>query len=154
VEEERSMVSQDSDFNEDHLYDEFPAGAAEGFGPAEGFNTWVRVNDASLFTDEALKNPAVRAFVDAPIAVSYAQFKSSHRESEYFIHKPNRAMAGEVDGIVGLVDGISAEDPRTPIATLVLNHEQTLAFRITRSIVVTGSSSGAGQLLVKEPGLV
>jgi len=145
------MVSRDSDFDEDRLYDQFPAGASEGFGPDEGFNTWIRVNDASLFTDEALENPAIRAFVGAPFKVTYAQFKSSHRESEYFIHKPNRAMTGQVDGIVGVVDGISGEDPRTPIATLVLNHEQTLAFHITRSIVVSGS--GAGQMLVKEPGL-
>lgn len=144
------MDSRDSDFDEDRLYDQFPAGAPDGFGPDEGFDTWVRVNDPSLFTDAALRDPAVQAFVSAPFHVTYAQFKSSHRESEYFIHKPHRAMTGRVDGIYGVVDGIRAEDPRTPIATLVLNHEQTLAARITRSIVVSGSGQ-AGQLLVKEP---
>jgi hypothetical protein len=146
------MVSRDSDFDEDRLYDQFPPGAPDGFGPDQGFNTWVRVNDRSLFTDAALRNPAIQAFVEAPIKVTYAQFKSSHRESEYFIHKPNRAMTGQVDLIDGLVDGISGDDPRTPIATLVVNHEQTLAYRITRSIVVTGNGQ-AGQLLIKEPGL-
>lgn len=146
------MVSRDSDFDEDRLYDQFPSGTAEGFGPNEGFDTWVRVNDPSLFTEEALKNPVIQAFVSAPINVTYAQFKSSHRESEYFVHKPNRAMTGRVSGILGGVDGISGDDPRTPITTLVLNHEQTLAVHITRSIVVSGSGQ-AGQLVIKEPGV-
>ncbi|MGZ6267908.1 MAG: hypothetical protein ACXWNR_05025 [Candidatus Limnocylindrales bacterium] len=145
------MESRESAFEEDRLYDQFPSGASEGFGPDEGFDTWVRVNDPSLFTEEALKHPAIQAFVGAPFNVTYAQFKSSHRESEYFIHKPNLAMTGQVSEILGVVDGISADDPRTPIATLVLNHEQTLALRITRSIVVSGSGQ-AGQLVIKEPG--
>jgi hypothetical protein len=145
------MLSRDSDFDEDRLYDLFPAGASDGFGPDEGFDTWVRVNDPSLFTDAALRNPAIQAFISAPFNVTYAQFKSSHRESEYFIHKPNRAMTGHVDGIYGVVDGITRDVPRTPIATLVLNHEETLAFHITRSIVVSGSGQ-AGQMIVKEPG--
>jgi len=143
------MVSRDSGFDEDRLYDEFPSGASEGFGPDEGFDTWVRVNDATLFTDEALKNPTIQAFVRAPFSITYAQFKSSHRESEYFIHKPNRAMTGQVNGIEGVVDGIGGDDPRTPITTLILNHERTLAFRITRSIVVSGGGP-AGQLVIKE----
>lgn len=144
------MVSWDSSF-EDQLYDRFPSGAEKGFGPHEGFDTWVRVNDPSLFTEEALKNPAIQAFISAPFNVTYAQFKSSHSESEYFVHKPNRAMTGRAPGIVGVVDGISGDDPRTPIATLILNHEQTLAVHITRSIVVSGSGQ-AGQLIIKEPG--
>ena len=143
------MVSA-SGFDEDSIYDLFPSGASEGFGRVEGFNTWVCVNDPSLFTAEALENPAIQAFVDAPFQVNYAQFKSSHRESEYFVHKPHRAMTGGVDGIEGVVDGISGDDPRTPIATLVLNHEQTLALHITRSLVVSGSGQ-AGQMIVKEP---
>ncbi len=134
---------------EDELYDRFPAGAREGFGPDEGFNSWVRVNDENLFTAEALKDPAIRAFVDAPFKVTYAQFKSSHRESEYFIHKPHLAMTGKVRGIVGSVEGISGEEPRTPIATLVLNHERSLAYHITRSIVVSGEGV-AGQMTVKQ----
>ena len=149
------MSTQDPDFNEDDLYDKFPDGASEGFGPAEGFNTWVRINDESLFTADALQIKAVRAFVDAPIVVTYAQFKSSHRESEYFIHKPVRAMTGGVDGIEGGVAGLVDEDPR--IATLVVNHERTLARHIIRSLVITdatgstGAGGTAGQILHKEP---
>ncbi len=141
------MDSDDRPF-ENELYDQFPSGAAEGFGPEEGFNTWIRLNDEQLFTDEARKIPAVRAFLDAPFAVTYAQFKSSHRESEWFIHKPNLAMSGRVEGIEGVVEGIT-EEPRTPITTLVLHHERTLALHMTRTLVVSGDTS-AGQLLVKE----
>ena len=144
------MVFQDPAFNEDDLYDRFPASAPEGFGPREGFNTWIRINDASLFTAEALAKPAIRAFVDAPLNVTYAQFKSSHRKSEYFLHKPHLAMTGRVDGIEGGVEGISSEDPRTPIATLVFNHERTLAFHITRSIVISDGGV-AGQIIAKQP---
>jgi hypothetical protein len=146
------LFSDRKGFDEDRLYDQFPSGASEGFGPEEGFDTWVCVNDPSLFTQAALENPAIQAFVNAPFKVTYAQFKSSHRESEYFVHKPDRAMTGRVNGIVGVVDGISGDAPRTPIATLVLNHEQTLALHITRSIVVSGGGQ-AGQLVIKEPGL-
>ena len=134
-------------FNEDEIYDEhFPRGADHNVGPDEGFNTWVHVNDASLFTEEALENPAIRAFVDAPFSVSYAQFKSSFRETEYFIHKPDRAMTGQVDGIEGTV----ADFPEEPkISTLVMNHERTLAVWITRSLTVADGKS-AGQVIHKE----
>ncbi|HYN47978.1 MAG TPA: hypothetical protein VER83_03880 [Candidatus Nanopelagicales bacterium] len=143
------MAFRDPAFNEDELYDQFPAGASEGFGPREGFNTWIRVNDASLFTAEALADPAIRAFVEAPFAVTFAQFKSSHRESEYFVHKPHLAMTGQVDGIEGAVEGLSGDDPRTPIATLVFNHERTLARLITRSIVISDGGV-AGQIIAKQ----
>jgi len=148
------MSAQDPEFNENDLYEQFPAGASDGNGPLEGFNTWVQLNDKSLFTPEALEIPAVRAFVEAPIVVTYAQFKSSHRESEYFVHKPVVAMTGGVDGIGGSVTGL-ANDPR--IATLVINHERTLARHIIRSLVITdaGGSAGAGgtagQIIHKEP---
>lgn len=142
------MAFQEPAFNEDDLYEQFP-GASEEFGPRQGFNKWIRVNDESLFTAEALKNPSIRAFVDAPFNVTYAQFKSSHRESEYFIHKPHLAMTGQVKGIEGAVEGISSEDPRTPITTLVLNHERTLAFHITRSIAISDGGVAA-QIIVKQ----
>jgi hypothetical protein len=144
------MTTKGQDFNEDDLYDLFPTGADDGYGPEEGYNTFVQVNDKSLFTDEALKNPAIRAFVEAPISVTYAQFKSSYRESEYFIHKPHLAMTGNVDGIVGEVDGVSSDDPRTPIGTYVINHEQTLAFHITRTVVLSDGET-AGQIILKQP---
>jgi hypothetical protein len=136
--------------DEDSIYDQFPPGASDRNGPEQGFNTWVRVNDRSLFTDEALENPAVLAFVEAPFAVTFAMFKSSHRESEYFIHKPSRAMSGQVTGILGSVDRVS-DDPRTPISTLVLNHELSLAYHITRSVVISDDGE-AGQIIHKEPG--
>ena len=144
------MADDERDFNEDDLYDQFPAGASDGSGPDDGFNTWVRLNDAALFTEQALANPAIREFVDAPIAVTYGQFKSSHRETEYFLHKPHRAMTGDVTGIEGYIPGISGDDPRTGIATLVINHERTLAKYITRSIVISDTGT-AGQIIHKQP---
>ena len=138
-------------FNEDDLYDQFPTGDSDGNGPAQGFNTWRRLNDPSLFTGEALKDPVIRAFLEAPIAVTYAQFKSSHRETEYWIHKPQRAMSGGVDGIKGVVDKVSSDGDGTPIGTYVINHDKTLAVHITRSIVITDGST-AGQIIHKEPG--
>ena len=58
------MTFEDEQFDEDHLYDQFPRGASTGFGVAEGFNTWICVNDASLFRPEVLEsNPVIRAFV-------------------------------------------------------------------------------------------
>ena len=143
------MTYDDREFNEDDLYDQFPAGESDGSGHAEGFNTWKRLNDASLFTEEALSDPAVRAFVDAPFHVTFAQFKSSHRETEYFIHKPHLAMTGQVGGIDGIVEHISGDEPR--IATFVVNHERTLARFITRSIVISDDGGSAGQIIHKQP---
>ena len=142
------MATQDEPlrFDEENLYDQFPRGADEGYGPEQGFNTWVRINDPELFTEEARQDPAVQAFLEAPFSVNYAQFKSSHREAEYFIHKPHKAMSGQVEGIEGSVAGFP-EDPR--IATLVVNHELTLARHITRSLVVEDGAA-AGQLIHKE----
>lgn len=137
----------DQDVNEDELYELFPHGADNQFGPAEGFNTWVRINDARLFTQEALRNPAIQEFVEAPISVSYAQFKSSTRESEYFVHKPVRAMTEDAPGIVGKIDRFPTDEPRIP--TLVINHEASLAKKITRTIVITDNAV-AGQIIHKE----
>jgi hypothetical protein len=145
------MSSDPPPFDEDALYDQFPYSEAAGYGPEQGFNTWTQINDRSLFTDAALEIPAIRAFVEAPITVTYAQFKSSFRESEYFIHKPHRAMSGDVDGIDGAVADIKGTDPRTPIGTYVINHQETLAFHITRSVVITDGAT-AGQIIHKEPG--
>ena len=146
---------------EEKLYDQFPSGADEGFGPDQGFNTWVRVNDPSLFTDQAKEQPVIRAFLgldrdDAPfLSVNFAQFKSSHRETEWFLHKPHRAMTeGGVDGITGGVDGFPVSDPHHPdpkrrIATLVINHDLTLARHVTKTIVIEDGKQ-AGQMIYKE----
>jgi hypothetical protein len=133
---------------ENELYDQFPRGAEQGFGPDEGFNRWVRVNDRKLFTADALKDPVVAAFVDAEISVSFAQFESSHRETEYFIHKPRLAMTGQVDGILEGVDRFPTDDPR--ITTLVMNHERSLSFHPTHAIAVADGRSVA-QVIHKEP---
>jgi hypothetical protein len=130
----------------DALYDQFPSGAENGYGPNEGFNRWVRLNDASLFTEEAKSDPVIHEFLNAPLTVNYAQFKSSMRETEYFIHQPVRSMTGNVDGIEGGIENMPAE-PR--ISTLVVNHERSLAYHITRSLVVEDGLQ-AGQLIHKE----
>jgi hypothetical protein len=147
------MGVQDDGY-EDGLYDQFPTGEEQGIRPENGFNSWVHINDPKWFTDEALENPVIKRFVKAPFAVSFALFKSSHRESEYFIHKPVRAMTGGVkkvksdeDAIVGVVKDFPA-DARVP--TLVINHERSLAKRITRSLVIADGST-AGQIIHKGP---
>ncbi|MDP9243742.1 MAG: hypothetical protein M3O77_01505, partial [Chloroflexota bacterium] len=114
-----------------------------------GYNEWVQVNDPGLFTEAARLNPVIQQFLAAPFSVNFAQFKSSYRESEYFIHKPSKAMAGEVEGIEGRVAGFPESPDKQRIATLVLNHEIGLAFRITRSLVVEDGAV-AGQLIHKE----
>ena len=138
---------------EEKKYDAFPRGAdvpqgkGKKHGPDEGFNTWVQLNDPALFTAAARKNPVVQAFLDAPFSVNFAQFKSSTRESEYFIHKPHLAMRdGGVEGIVGGVRGFPA---RPRVTTLVLNHERTLARAITKALVIEDGAQ-AGQLIYKQ----
>jgi hypothetical protein len=81
--------------------------------------------------------------------VTYALFKSSQRETEYLIHKPHLAMTGNVEGIANAVPGVSLDDLRTPIATLVLHHERTLAYHPTHTMVVSNDGP-AGMLIVKQ----
>lgn len=150
------MAANDHDeFNPDPLYEEFPRGARIGYGPDEGFNTFVRLNDERLFTAEALKNPAIRAFVDAPITVTYVQLKSSTREAEWYVHKPTRVLAGEIDGFefVGFDDERRVADLREggPIGTFVMNHERTLARHPIRTLMVTDGEK-AGQIIHKGDG--
>jgi hypothetical protein len=133
---------------EEEIYDEaFPKGDDEGFGIEQGFNRFVRINDPKLFTAAAKRDKTVQAFLEAPFSVNYAQFKSSHRESEWYIHKPHRVMAGEIDRIEG-VEGFP-QDPN--IVTLVLNHHMTLARFITRSVsVVDEEGKTVGKIDHKE----
>ena len=139
-------MATSSEGDEERLYDQFPAGADSGFGPDQGFNSWVRLNDENLFTEEARKDPAVRAFLDAPFSVNAARFKSSYREAEYFVHKPHKAMGGQVPGIEGRVAGFP-EEPR--IVTLVVNHERTLARHIIYAMVIEDGGI-AGQMIYKQ----
>jgi hypothetical protein len=140
-------INGDGEVDRDPIYDQFPDGASAGYGPEQGYNTIVRLNDPQLFTEEAREQPAIRAFLEAPFSVSYVQFKSSHREGEYFVHKPDRVFAGAIEGIEGLVDGFPEEEPR--ISTLVLNHERTLARSIMRAMIVEDGAQ-AGQIIHKE----
>lgn len=142
------MAYDDPDF-ENEIYDQFPSGESDGNGHEQGFNTWRKLNDPALFTEEARNDPTVREFLDAPFDVTYGQFKSSHRETEYWIHKPIEAMTGQVGGIDGFVGRMNQDEPR--IATFVINHERSLAFRITRTIVISDGTS-AGQMIHKEAG--
>ncbi len=141
------MAKSGKPFNEEEMYDQFPRGSTVDSGPAQGFNTFKRINDESLFTAEALADPAIRAFVDAPFSVTYLQLKSSTREAEWFLHKPHLAMAGKVKGIKGSVSGFRADDPH--IGTYVINHERTLAWKITRSLIL-GDGAKAGQIIHKQ----
>jgi hypothetical protein len=132
---------KEPELNHDEMYDRYPSSAEYGFGPDQGFNRWVQINDERLFTSEALDNPVIRAFVEAPFSVNYAQFKSSSRESEHFIHKPHLAMTGRIAGIEGRVARMPNDKPR--IQTLVMNHENTLSRLITRSMVVEDGAAAA-----------
>jgi len=138
---------------ENELYDQFPEGktlpGGDRSGTEEGFNTYVQINVESLFTEEALAIPAVRAFVDTAenISISFATFKSSTRESEWALHKPHLAMAGEVAGIRGPVDRFPAENPH--IGTYLINHDRTMA-RWKWSVVVIEDGAQAGQMVYKQ----
>lgn len=140
-------ITDDTDFDPRDLYDQFPRGTEEGVGPEQGFNRWVRINDERLFTEEARSDPVIEQFLRAPFSVSYAQFKSSVREAEYFIHLPVDAMTGKVEGIEGRVENMP-DDPR--IGTLVINHHNSLARMITRSMVIEDGQD-AGQIIHKQP---
>ncbi|MGH2444920.1 MAG: hypothetical protein ACRDGD_02600 [Candidatus Limnocylindria bacterium] len=139
-------------FDEEARYDEFPPGASGPYGPSEGFNSWVQLNDEQWFNDAALANPVIQAFLSAPFTVNYAQFKSSTREAEYYVHKPHKAMRGlpgmdeDDPGIVGGVVNLP-HDPH--IVTLILNHENTMAKKIMRSITVQ-EGHVTGQVVHKE----
>lgn len=140
-------------FNPDEMYEAYPHGADVGFGPEQGFNEFKLLNDPDLFTDDAKRNPVIQAFLAAPISVTYAQFKSSTREAEWFIHKPHLAMAGELSkrGIVGQVDKFPSSDGHPHIGTYVINHEETLALRPVRALIVEDGRQ-AGVMIYKGNG--
>jgi hypothetical protein len=143
------MTVDPEEINPNDIYDQFPAGAPNGFGPEQGFNRFVRLNDPELFTDAAREDPVINEFLNAPFSVTYVQLKSSTRESEYFIHKPHLAMAGQVEGIEGSVDGFPSQSHKARLGTYVINHDRTLAFRITRAMIIEDGAQ-AGQIIYKE----
>jgi hypothetical protein len=152
---------------ENQIYDQFPQGrdlpGDDRAGSEEGYNTYVRINDASLFRPEALEaDPALRAFVATgeEISISFAQFKSSTRESEWALHKPGRTLAADDQKGPGSGGRLPADldihrsVERYPgpglanIATFVINHDNTLA-RWKQSVVVMEDGARAGQMIYK-----
>jgi hypothetical protein len=130
----------------DNMYEQFPSGRDFDVGSDEGFGVTVRINDRSLFTDEALSDPDIgptlEAFCSNAIRVYYTRFSSSTRESEQFIHKPVDYLAANAPV------ARRGSEPEPPIRlkrlqTLVMNHERTLAWRRTSSILVVDDSDGA-----------
>ncbi len=144
-----AINDDDDGLDPNDLYDRFPDGASAGYGPPQGYNRFVRLNDPDLFTDAARADPVIREFLEAPFSVTYVQFKSSHREAEYYVHKPHLALAGKVEGIEGAVDRFPAEAPR--IGTYVINHDRTLAKSIMYALVLEDGAQ-AGQIIYKEDG--
>lgn len=149
-------------FNENDLYDQFPEGRDQGFGPAEGFNEYVRLNDPAIFDPAALeRSPALRAFAESgsEISIAFAQFKSSTRESEYSLHKPSLTFAadsakdrGELPrdlDIRGTVERYPGPE-HAHISTLIINHERTVA-RWKTSVIVMEDGASAGQMIYKHP---
>lgn len=134
--------------NEDELYDQFPRGDEHDFGPDQGYNVYRRLNDPDLFTEEARQDPVVRAFLEAPFSFSFGMFKSSTRESEWALHKPNRTLAGEIEGIDSQVDNFPGSDAAR-IGTFVINHDRTLA---AKKLFVMTAEDGAqcGQMIYKQ----
>lgn len=139
-------IRGDGGFDENEAYDRFPAGADLGYGPEEGFAVRRRLNEASLFTEEALADPVIREFVNLPFDVSFLQTKSSTREAEWLIHKPHLVLAGAVDGI-DVSDG-RFEHPGH-ITTLMINHERTMA-RWKQSVIMTQDGTDTASIVYKQ----
>jgi hypothetical protein len=133
-------------FDPENEYDHFPPGEALDAGGDAGFGEIVQLNLRSWFTADAQANSVIdaflRAFEEEGVTFSYLQLKSSSRESEWLIHKPHLILPGGHDrsGIRGKVEGYREG---TPISSFVVNHQRTLAFRPTRTLMVTdGEATG------------
>lgn len=149
-------------FNEDELYQQFPEGRVEGHGTEQGFNTYVRLNDPSIFDPAALeRSPALRAFAESgdAFSVSFAQFKSSTRESEWSLHKPHLTMDADNQKLSGTLPGeldIAGSVEKYPgpelahIATFIINHDRTMA-RWKQSVILVEDGQQAGQMIYKHP---
>lgn len=133
---------------ENELYDQFPRGERTGYGPRQGYNVYRQINNPDLFTEEARRDPVIQAFLDAPFSVTFAQFKSSTRESEWALHKPHLTMAGRVEGIEGPVERFPTDHP-PHIASFFINHHRTMA-RWKQSIVIMEDGNEAGQMVYKQ----
>lgn len=146
----------DGSFDEEAAYNEFPSGEELGYGPAKGFNVKRRLNDARLFTEEALADPVIREFVELPFDVSFLQTKSSTREAEWFIHKPHVVLTRNTKSTEPpkpTYDGIDVSDGRFDhpghITTLMVNHERTMA-RWKQSVIITQDGTDTASIVYKQ----
>jgi hypothetical protein len=121
------------DINPDEIYNQFPSGADYEFGPDQGYDVLVKLNDPALFNSDVVNTARIQAFLNGP-DVYFVQYKSSSRESEWFIHKPNQVQA--------ILEG-------KPLGTFVINHDATLAKSIMR-VVIVDDGSQAGAMIHKE----
>jgi hypothetical protein len=141
----------ESDFNPNAAYNAFPTNT-DG-----GLNRIVRINDMRLFSSEALEDPllgpVLEEFIEAPFIAYYAQFKSSSRQAEWFLHKPKIALDPRRSRQLGIefADNL-AEDmpPLDRLQTLVMDHQKTLAHHSIRTMGVIETASDAAQIIHKE----
>lgn len=112
--------------------------------PREGFNHWDDITPPIFDDDETPRGRKPRLLA--------AKFESSSREAEIFIHDPISTL---VDGVCkGITSAIKdrSELPSDPyIATLVINHHRTLAYRVIRATAMVDDES-IGITMHKEDG--
>jgi hypothetical protein len=159
-----TMQSDEDEYPENARYNEFPASAEEGFGTAQGYNTYLKLNDPDLFDPAKVQeSKALQRFLQTrhEISISFVAWKSSTRESEWALHKPHLTMdktaAAERPDAVGL-EGIDIEGSvdkypgpnAARISTFVINHDATLA-RLKQSVIVMENGQQAGQMIYKHP---
>lgn len=156
------MSTNGEPFDENELYQQFPEGREGGYGTEHGFNTYVRLNDPSLFDPAALeRSPALRAFAESgdAFSISFAQFKSSTRESEWSLHKPNLTLDAVQQRRKGVlparldIDGAVEKYPGPDLArisTFIINHDRTMA-RWKQSVILVEDGAQAAQMIYKHP---
>ncbi len=149
----KSSSDGDTGVDPEELYNKFPSGETIGFGRDAGYGELVQINDRKWFTEDAQRDPVIKAFIEAfendKVAFSYLQLKSSTSESEWFIHKPHIALSkSRKSGIAGSAPGF---DRGQHIGTFVINHHRTLALRPVRAMVVSDGNE-VGQIVYKGDG--
>jgi hypothetical protein len=161
-----TIQSEEEDYFENELYNQFPSGSEQGYGTGEGFHTFLKLNDASLFAaGERENNHALDQFLktseEDKLSIYFVAWKSSTRESEWALHKPHLTMNREAalkrpeavgldqTDISGAVDNYPGAD-EARISTFVINHDVTLA-RLKQSVIVMEDGKQAGQMIYKHP---
>jgi hypothetical protein len=157
-------MTPEDDYFENELYNQFPSGADVDAGTAQGYNTYLKLNDENLFdSGQRETNKELMRFLETneEISIYFVAWKSSTRESEWALHKPHLTMnteaasgraeaAGlEQTDINGSVDRYPGPDDAR-ISTFVINHDATLA-RYKQSVIVMENGQQAGQMIYKHP---